>query len=98
MKDRSQFYKQPMKFGAQTIYESDILSDIDLKHWEEFDKKVTEDSSYKVGDIIDNATRVTAIQLVEFLDQFTSLNSIDEVKTLAEKYINEIQKEIKLCQ
>ena len=41
MKDRSQFYKQPKKFG---------------------------------------------------------LNSIDEVKTLAEKYINEIQKEIKLCQ
>lgn len=98
MKDRSQFYKQPMKFGAQTIYESDILANIDNKHWEEFDKKVTEDKSYKIGDIIDNSVNVTAIQLVEFLDQFITLNSIEEVKDLAEKYINEIQKEIKLCQ
>jgi hypothetical protein len=96
MKDRSEFYKTPMKFGAQTMYESDILANIDLKHWEEFDKKVTEDKSYKIGDIIDNSVRVTAIQLVEFLDQFTSLSSIEEVKAIADKYINEIQKEIKL--
>jgi len=40
MEDRSKYYKKPMKFGAQTLYQSEVLNKISLKHWEDFDKKV----------------------------------------------------------
>lgn len=95
-KDRSKYYQKPPKIGSQTLYESDILSDISLKHWMEFDKNTRNGKGFKVGDFIDIAVNTTAIQIVEFLDKFNKFENIDEVKAECEKYIKEIQNEVKL--
>lgn len=94
--DRSKYYKEPFKFGAQTIYKSDTLSEISLEHWKHFDEAVKSDAGLKVGDLIDNAVNVTAQQLVRFLDEFIKCESMEEFKAKAEKYIDEIQQEVKL--
>ena len=96
MEDRSNYYKNPMKFGAQTLYQSEVLKGVSLKHWEAFDKKVRSGENFKAGDFIDNAVNVTAIQRVEFLDKFMNFKTVDEVKAECEKYIEEIQKEVNL--
>ena len=96
MEDRSKYYKEPLKFGVQTIYESDILSDIDLEHWKNFDEAVKSGQGFKVGDFIGIATNTTAKQLVKFLDEFNECESLTDVKTKTNQYIEEIQKEIKL--
>jgi hypothetical protein len=96
MTDRSKFYKKPLKFGVQTIYDSDVLAEIANKHWETFDEMARPEQGFKIGDFIDNAVNLTAIQLVAFLDEFSKMNSIDEVNDKIKQYIEEIQKEVKL--
>lgn len=96
MTDRSKFYKEPLKFGDQTLYESDTLIKISNEHWGSFDKMARPDQGFKIGDFIDNAVNLTAIQLVAFLDEFSKMNSIEEVNNKAKEYIEEIQKEVKL--
>lgn len=96
--DRKDHYKKPMRFGAQTLYESNILSNISLKQWEAFYKKSKSGEGLKVGDFIDTSVNTTAIQMVEFLDKFSNFETIQEVKDECEKYIGEIQKEVKLEQ
>ena len=92
--DRSKFYKKATRFGAQTLYESDILSKVSLQHWENFDGAVKSGEGFKVGDFIDIAVNTTAIQLVKFLDEFTKCETMDELKSKAKIYIDEIQKEV----
>jgi hypothetical protein len=93
-------YKKPMKFGAQTLYNSEFLSKINQEHWEEFDKKVKsgdKDKGYGIGDFIQNAVDITAIQMVQFLREIAAMDSIEQVREKANSFIAEISKEVDLA-
>lgn len=95
-KDRSKFYTKPPRFGAQSLYKGEILNQMSLDHWKAFDEAVNNGEGFKVGDFIDTSVNITSVQLVKFLDEFSNLSSLEEVKEKAKLYIEEIQQEIKL--
>jgi len=94
--DRSKYYKEPLKLGAQTIYLSKTLNKIDEQHWEQFHLAVTSGQGFKVGDFIDLSVQLTAQQMVKFLDEIKKLKTIEEVHSIADEMILDIAKEIKL--
>lgn len=92
--NREDCYKKPMKFGAQTMHESDFVREISLDHWKHFDDAVKSGDGFKVGDFMDIATRLTAMQMYKFLYEISSLNNIEEIKAKAEVIMLDIEKEI----
>ena len=52
IKDRSKYYKEPMEFLGQKLYQSDLINKIDNEHWKNFGDAATKDSRLKVGDFI----------------------------------------------
>jgi len=50
MIDRSKFYKKPMRFGAQTLYQSWTLGKISLDHWKKFDENASSGKGFMVGE------------------------------------------------
>jgi len=96
MTDRSKFYKEPPKFGAAKLYESDFIANIDVAQWKQFDEAVKSGQGFKVGDFIDLSVNLTAIQMVEFLDTIKKMQTIEEVHKYCDDLTLEIAKEIKL--
>jgi len=96
MKDRSSYYKEPLKLGAQTIYLSGILAKVDEQHWKQFEMAVTSGEGFKVGDFIDLSVQLTAQQMIKFVDEFKKLETIEEVHKMADDVILELAREIKL--
>jgi hypothetical protein len=94
--DRSKYYKEPLKLGAQTIYLSNLLNKLDEQHWEQFHLAVTSGKGFKVGDFIDLSVRLSAQQIVKFLDEIKKVKTIEEVHAIADDVILDIAKEIQL--
>lgn len=94
--DRSKYYKKPPKFGAATLYLSEFLNKIDNQHWEQFHMAVTSGEGFKVGDFIDLSVRLTAQQMVKFLDEIKKVKTIEEVHKIADEIILDIAREIEL--
>lgn len=93
LEKRKGMYKEPMKFLNNIMYESDILANIQLEHWEAFDESSKIDG-FKIGDFIDVATRLTANQIVEMMNELLELKTIEEVHELIEEFKLEVYKEI----
>lgn len=92
-------YKKPFRFGAQTIYKSDFLSEINLEHWKEFDAKAKtndKNSAYTIADFIQNAVDITALQMIKFLREISEMESLEKVKEKASALIVEIAHEVDL--
>ena len=94
--DRSKYYKEPLKLGVQTIYLSNLLTKLDEQHWKQFHLAVTSGEGLKVGDFIDLSVRLTAQQMIKFLDEIKKVETIEEVHSIADEMILDIAKEIKL--
>lgn len=94
--DRSKYYKEPPKLGAQTLYVSNLLNKLDEQHWEQFHLAVTSGQGFKVGDFIDLSVRLTAQQMVKFLDEVKRVKTLEEVHRIADEMILDIAKEVKL--
>lgn len=95
MIDRSKYYKKPLKFGAQTLYDSKILTDVSLAHWKIFDESVKSNQNFKIGDFIDVSVNQTAVEMVKFLEKISEMN-FEEINEFIKSSIEEIQKEILL--
>jgi len=96
IKDRSKYYKEPMKILGQKIYQSEFLNEIDNEHWKVFGDAATTDARLKVGDFIDLAVNLTAQQMVKFLDEIKKFKTIEEVYKFIDEKTIEIAKDIKL--
>jgi len=96
MIDRSSYYKEPLKLGAQTIYLSGMLAKVDEQHWKQFEIAVTSGEGFKVGDFIDLSVQLTAQQLIKFMDEFKKMETIGEVHKMTDDVILELAREIKL--
>jgi len=57
---------------------------------------VTSGEGFKVGDFIDLSVKLSAQQIVKFLDEVKKVKTIEEVHTIADDLILDIAKEIQL--
>ena len=92
---REEKYKEPLTFLDEYLYESDMLSQMQLEQWQEFDKKVKEGGEFSVIDFINNATKVSANQIAKILEGLASLENGALIEEEIANILEEIYKEIK---
>lgn len=94
LKKRADLYKEPSKFLDSTLFESDMLSEMHLQHWQEFDKQIKNGGEQKAGDFIDAAVKVSANQLAKKLEELATISSLVEIKQKISEMLDDIYKEI----
>lgn len=94
LKKRADLYKEPSKFLGSNMFESDMLSEMQLQHWQEFDRQIKLNKEQKAGDFIDAAVKVSANQLAKKLEELATISSLVETKQKIYEMLDDIYKEI----
>jgi hypothetical protein len=95
MKKRKDKYKEPLKFLDDNLYESDMLSEMQLQQWEHFDAQVKKGKELNVIDFINTSTKVAANQIAKILEDLQELGDGRLIEEEIEQILEEIYKEIK---
>lgn len=93
-KDRAKYYKEPMTFLNEYVFDSEVLEKIQHEHWKSFHDKSQTDDGYKIGDFINASVRLTANQIADIIEEFIKLKSMKAVKAKASEILNEIYTQI----
>jgi len=94
-KNRSDMYREPPKFVTDYMYESKMLNDMQQEHWKDFDEKAKTEEGWKVGDFINNSTRISANQIAKIVEKFMEMKSIAQVRVEGQMILDEIYRDIK---